>query len=116
MVSDEATQHCVGVLGVAQVPGAVEGVQARQGEARRVADVVQPRGGFQEICVGAENWRQAACLSGDALDMRPAAGRGTLRSARARRSADEARAFMWPKLGNQGGMFTDVAGCLETSC
>ena len=49
-------------------------MQARQGEARRLAGVVQPRGGFQEICVGAENWRQAACLSGDALDMRPAAG------------------------------------------
>jgi hypothetical protein len=42
---------------VAQVPGAVELVQAGGGEAGGVADVVQPRGGFQQISVRAENSR-----------------------------------------------------------
>ena len=65
---------CVGVLGVAQVPGAVQGMQARHGQAGRVADVVQPRGGFQEIGISAENRGQAACACGNALDVRPAAG------------------------------------------
>jgi len=52
------------VLGVAQVPGAVEGVQARHGQAGCVADVVQPRGGFQQIGVSAENRaRVRACAT-----------------------------------------------------
>ena len=66
------------MLGVAQVPGAIELVQAGGGEAGGVADVVQPRGGFQQIGVRAENRRQAACPGGDALDVRPAAGQGFL--------------------------------------
>jgi hypothetical protein len=45
------------VVGVAKVPGAIELVQARGGEAGGVADVVQPRGGFQQISVRAENSR-----------------------------------------------------------
>jgi hypothetical protein len=61
------------VLGVAQVPGAIELVQAGGGEAGGVADVVQPRGGFQQIGVSAENRRQTAGPGGDALDVRPAA-------------------------------------------
>ena len=67
------------MLGVAQVPGAVELVQAGGGEVGCVADVVQPRGGFQQIGVRAENGRQAAGLGGDALDVRPAAGKGRLK-------------------------------------
>jgi hypothetical protein len=43
------------MLGVAKVPGAIELVQAREGKAGGVADVVQPRGGFQQIGVSAEN-------------------------------------------------------------
>ena len=74
VVCDEPAQHGAGVAGVAQVAGAVEGVQARHDQAGRVADVVQPRGGFQEIGVSAENRRQAACPRGDALDVSPAAG------------------------------------------
>ena len=73
-MGDQSVQHGVGVLGVAQVSGAVELVQAGHGQVGRVADVVQPRGGFQEISVRAENSRQAACPRGNALDMRPAAG------------------------------------------
>ena len=78
VMGDQSAQHGVGVLGVAQVPGAVECVQARHGEVGRVADVVQPRGGFQEIGIRAENGCQAACPRGDALDVRPAAGQGLL--------------------------------------
>ena len=59
-----------------EVPGAIELMQARGGQAGRVADVVQPGGGFQEIGVGAEDWCQAACPVGDALDVGPAAGQG----------------------------------------
>jgi hypothetical protein len=55
VVCDEAAQHGVGVLGVAQVPGAVECMQARHGQVRRVADIVQPCGSLQEIGVSAEN-------------------------------------------------------------
>ena len=68
----------VGVLGVAQVPGAVELVQAGGGEAGGVADVAQPRGGFQQPGVRAENRCQAARPVGDALDVRPAAGQRLL--------------------------------------
>jgi hypothetical protein len=53
-------------------------VQACYGQAGCVADVVQPRGGFQEIGVRAENRCQAACPRGDTLDVRPAAGNGLL--------------------------------------
>ena len=73
VVGDPQAQHGVSVLGVAQVTGAVEWVEARRGEARGVADVVQPCGGFQEVGVCAENGCQAACPGGDALDVRPAA-------------------------------------------
>ena len=76
VLCDQPAQHGVAVLSVAQVPGAVECVQARHGQAGRVADVVQPRGGFRQIGVRAENRRQAACPCGDALDVRPAAGEG----------------------------------------
>jgi hypothetical protein len=63
---------------VAQVPGAVECVQVRGGEAGRAADVVQPGGGFEQIGVSAENRRQAAGPGGHALDVCPAAGEAFL--------------------------------------
>ena len=58
VMCNQSAQHGVGVPGVAQVAGAVERVQARGGEAGRVADVVQ-RSGFQETGVRAENRGQA---------------------------------------------------------
>ncbi len=82
VMRDQSAQHRVGVLGVAQVPGAVQCVQPSHDEAERVPDVVQPRGGFQEIGVSAENGCQAACLRGDALHVRPAAGKGLLTQSR----------------------------------
>jgi hypothetical protein len=83
VVCDQPAQQGIGVLGVAQVPGAVELVQAGGGEAGGVADVVQPRGGFQQISVRAENRCQVACPRGDALDVRPAAGQGFAEDTRA---------------------------------
>jgi hypothetical protein len=73
MMGDQPAQQGVGMLDVAQIPGAIELVQAGGGEAAGVADVVQPGGGFQQIGVSAENRRQTACPGGDALDVRPAA-------------------------------------------
>jgi len=58
VMGDQPAQH-----GVAQVPGAIELVQAREGKAGGVADVVQPCGGFQQMGVSAEDWCQAACRS-----------------------------------------------------
>jgi hypothetical protein len=78
MMGDQPEQHGVGVPRIAQVPGTVEGVQARHGQAGRVADVVQPRGGFQKIGISAQNECQAACPRGHALDVRPAAGQRLL--------------------------------------
>ena len=77
-MGDQPAQQGVGVLGVAQVPGAIELVQAREGKAWGVADVVQPRGGFQQIGVRAEDGCQAAGPGGDALGVRPAAGKRLL--------------------------------------
>ena len=78
VMGDQPAQHGVGVLGVAQVPGSVELVQAGGGEAGGVADVVQPRRGVQEIGGRAENGCQAACPRGDAFDVRSAAGQRLL--------------------------------------
>jgi hypothetical protein len=75
---DQAAQHGIGLLGVAQVPGAIELVQAREGKARGVADVVQPGGSFEQIGVSAEDGCQAAGPGGDALRVRPAAGKRLL--------------------------------------
>jgi hypothetical protein len=96
------------VLGVAQVPGAVEGVEACGDQAGSVADVVQPGGGFQQISVAAEGWRKAACLCGDALDVCPAARQGVLEER-------PAGVSMLSRLGSQCGTFTGAAGRLKTS-
>ena len=116
VMGDQPAQQGVGVLGVAQVPGGVELVQAREGKAGGVADVVQPRGGFQQVGVGAENGCQAAGPGGDALECAQRRGRGSCRSARASRSAQEANVVMRPRLGSCGGTFTGVACSLKTSC
>jgi hypothetical protein len=53
VVGDQPAHYGIGVLGVAQVPGAVELVQAGGNQAGGVADVVQPRGGCEQIGVRA---------------------------------------------------------------
>ena len=79
VMCDQSAQHGIGVLGVTQVTGAVECVQARRSQVGRVSDVMQPCGGFQEFSVSAQNRCETACPGGDALDMRPAAGQGHLK-------------------------------------
>lgn len=76
VVSDQAVQHRVGMLDVAQVAGAVQAVQACVGEFGEVSDVVQPRGGLEEIGIGAEGRLEGAGPGGDALHVGPAAGKG----------------------------------------
>ena len=76
VVRDQAAQHRVGVLDVAEVAGAVQAVQAGVGEFGEVADVVQPGGGLEQVGVGAEGTAEGAGPGGDALDVGPAAGKG----------------------------------------
>ena len=75
VVCDQAAQQRSGVLDVAQVAGAVQAVQAGIGEFGKIADVVQPRGGLDQLGVGAEGRAEGAGPGGDALDVRPAAGK-----------------------------------------
>ena len=76
VVGDQPAQQGIGVLSVAQVPGAVELVQAGGAEAGGVADVVQPGGGFEQVDVRAEDRYQAACPGGDAPGRAPSGGAG----------------------------------------
>ena len=75
VVRDQAAQQGFGVVDVAQVAGAVQAVQAGGGEFGEVADVVQPRGGLEQVGVGAEGRVEGAGPGGDALDVGPAAGK-----------------------------------------
>ena len=77
VMRDQAAQHLVGVVDVAQVAGAVQAVQAGDGQFGEVADVVQPGGGLQQPGVGADGGCEAAGPGGDALDVSPAAGHGS---------------------------------------
>ena len=77
VVRDQAAQRGFGVLDVAEVAGAVQAVQAGGGEFGEIADVVQPCGGLKELGVRAEGWLEATGPGGDALDVRPPAGKGT---------------------------------------
>jgi hypothetical protein len=60
VVGDQPAQQGIGVPGVAQVPGAIELVQACEGKDGGVTDVVQPAGGFQPVGVRAELRRPQA--------------------------------------------------------
>ena len=62
----------VGTVHVAQVPGTIERMKPRVGEFGRVADVVQPRGGFEQLGVVTEDRSQGPGLRGDTLDVGPA--------------------------------------------
>jgi hypothetical protein len=96
MIGDQSAQQDVGMLGVAQVPGAIELVQARKGKDGSVADAVLPRGGFQQIGVCAEDGRQTACPRGDALDVGPAAREGFLQECPGKLFGRETSVFMRP--------------------
>ena len=116
VMGDQSAQQGIGAPGVAQVPGAIELVQAREGKGGGVADVMQPGGGFQQVGVRAEDGRQGACPCGDALGVRPAAGKRLLQEARASCSPRDASVFMRPRLDSRDGTFSDEAGRLKTSC
>jgi hypothetical protein len=73
-MTDEAAQDRICMVHVAQVPGAIERMKTSLGQLRRVADVVQPSGGFEQVGVITENGSQDAGSRGDTLDMSPAAG------------------------------------------
>jgi hypothetical protein len=113
VVGNEAAQHGVGVLDIAKVTGTVQRVQARRGRPGRVADVVQPRGGFQEIGIRAENGCQTRARAATPwTTCAQRRGSGSYRSARERSSAHEASAFMRTRLGSRRGTFTDVVEAL----
>jgi hypothetical protein len=76
---------------------------------------VQPGGGFQQVGVGAENGCQAAGPGGDALGVRPAAGKKLLQERPGKWFGQEASAFMRPRLGSCGGTCTGVVCRLKTS-
>jgi hypothetical protein len=115
VMGDQPAQHGVRVPGVAQVTGAVQDMQARHGQAGRVADIVQPRRGFQEIGIRTENGCQAACPA-TPWTCAQRRGRGSRKSAWARRSAHEASVFMPLRLDSRRGTLTDAASRLKTSC
>jgi hypothetical protein len=84
-------------------------VQARHGQAGGVADVVQPRGGFQEAGVGARTGARLRARAATPWTCAQRRGRGSWRSAWARCPAREASAVMRPRLGSRGGTFADLA-------
>jgi hypothetical protein len=61
------------MLNVAEVTGAIQRMEAGIGQFGRVADVMQPRCGFEQVGVIAEDDGERAGLRRDALDVRPAA-------------------------------------------
>jgi hypothetical protein len=60
------------VLNVAEVAGTVEWVKAHVGKFRRVANVMQPGGGFEQFGVVTEDRSERASLCGDTFDVSPA--------------------------------------------
>ena len=57
---------------VAEVAGTIERMKARVGEFGRVADVVEPRGGFEQISVVAKDGSEGTGLRRHTLDVGPA--------------------------------------------
>jgi hypothetical protein len=78
-MTNQAAQHRIGLVHVAQVPGAIKRVKASLGQFRRVADVMQPGRRFEQVGVVTEDESQAAGSRGDTLDMSPAAGERDLK-------------------------------------
>src|SRR5215472_17175431 len=49
VMRDETAQHRVGVLDIAEVAGSVERVEAGVDQVGGVADIMEPRGGFEQV-------------------------------------------------------------------
>ena len=73
VMRDQAAQDRIGEVRVAQVPSAIERMKAGLDQLGRVADVMQPRGGFEQIGVLAEDRRKDSGSRSDPLNMRPTA-------------------------------------------
>jgi hypothetical protein len=71
VMGDQPAPQGVGMLGVAQVPGAIELVQAREGKAGGVADVVQPCGGSSRPASASRTGARLRAPRVDALHVRP---------------------------------------------
>ena len=116
VVCDQPEQHPIGMLGVAQVPGAIELVQAGGGEAGGVADVVQPSGASSRSASALRTGARPRARAATPWTCAQRRGRGSCRSAWARCPAHETSAFMRSRLDSRRRTFTDVACRLKTSC
>jgi hypothetical protein len=76
VMRDQAAHNRIGEVRVVQVPGAVKRMKASLGQLGRVADVMQPRGGFEQIGVLTEDRRKGSGSRSDPLNMRPTARKG----------------------------------------
>ena len=105
------------MLDIAQVPGAVELMEAGAGQLGQVADVVQPGRGFQQPGVRAERGRgrDAARSAATPWTCAQRRGSGTSSRSRASRSAMAGVMCMSARLDIRRWTFTDAAGRLETS-
>jgi hypothetical protein len=73
VMRNQPAQQRFGACDVAEVPGTVERMEPGAVKIRRVADVVQPRGGFHEFGVPRKKIPQRPGRRGHALRVRPAA-------------------------------------------
>jgi hypothetical protein len=60
-----------GVLAVTQIPSAIQRVEPRHGQRGRVPDVMQPRGGLDQVCVPAQHRPECPGLCDDTLRVHP---------------------------------------------
>ena len=72
MVRHQPAQPGVGVLDIAEVASTIQGVKASVREFWRVADVMQPRGGFEQVGIVFEDRGERPSLRSDTLDVSPA--------------------------------------------
>ncbi len=76
VMRNQAAEDRVGEVDVAQVPGAVQRMKAGLDQLGQVADVMQPRGGFEQVGILAEDRGKGSGSRGNPLNMCPAAGEG----------------------------------------
>jgi hypothetical protein len=114
MVRDQAAQHFVRVLGIAQVARAVERVEAGSVEGGGVADVVEPRGSDQHVRVTAQDGASVSAVAATPWVCAQRRGSGCSSRRRARRSAQSAIGMAVTVCRN-GGTVTFVPGRVRTS-
>ena len=72
MIGHEAAQGIAGALDVPEIAGTVERVKAGSGKRGRVADVMKPGSGLDQVSLVSEDGSKRPCPGGDASRMRPA--------------------------------------------